>query len=259
MEKAAVATHQTKWLVSAKQQPEVENRLTTLDCSRLPLLTRDAVTRKSANGEEWIELEFTSGSHPGRTRLLLPDVSQMLIDNATAALTAAQAVWRDVRPGLSFPDVLDLRDVRLPGRMDILSIRPLVLLDGTIHRSGASEVACFAEAKLQSGSVERWGIVASLPEDKDTHGVLAAVTPVAAWLILTTTTNSNLMYDERSLHAARKYIQNVKWIPDVESAYQQAYELLGARDGLLLLGTQSFVGDMLRLHGETSCGIWREG
>jgi dihydrofolate synthase/folylpolyglutamate synthase len=105
-------------------------------------------------------------------------------DNATTSVAALHAL-AGVEPRLTCPPeaiVTGLRDVDWPGRLQVLSRRPLVVLDGA-HNAASAEV--LRDAVTSNFSYRRLHLVLGLSAGKDAHGVLQALAPHAEAIYLT--------------------------------------------------------------------------
>ncbi|MCL6632243.1 MAG: bifunctional folylpolyglutamate synthase/dihydrofolate synthase [Alicyclobacillus herbarius] len=261
-EKAGVLTRDTRWLVSHPQSAPVQKVLN--DAWQGQACHIESVPEKGAGapdigtreGETWVTVPLVYGRE---TRIRLPYMPGFLAQNAAVAAVAAQRVMQDLRgPDYILPPEINLTSVRLPGRMDVISHRPFTLVDGTIHQETAVHVAAWVEALRRVGKARRFAAVVAIPVDKDGDGVLGALAGVIDWVILTGASNPHLRFDNRWLHAAEKYGILAEWLPDVEEAFAVARARTEEADGLLLLGTQSFVADAMRHFGGDTRNIWRE-
>lgn len=107
-------------------------------------------------------------------------------DNATTSVAALHALAR-VEPRLTCSReaiVAGLRDVDWPGRLQVLSQRPLIVLDGA-HNAASAEV--LRDAVAANFEHRRLHLVLGLSAGKDAHGVLDALAPDADAIYLTRT------------------------------------------------------------------------
>ncbi len=260
IEKAGVVTPETAW-VCAHPQADVVAEVLRDACAargaRLRVLG-EGITHRIVRDDRADELLVEVADEDGAAVVRLHEDVASLAHNAAVALDAARQVWRAVRGGEPFPRSLDLRHLRLPGRMHVLSEQPLLVVDGTIHRSSAQMVANWVRRKRASGKVRMVGAVLGLPDDKDGAGVLAALCGHADWVVLTRARNPHLRFDRGWLTEARSLFPDVATAPDVAAAWAVAKQRIGREDAVLFLGTQSFVGDTLSLFGADTTSLWRE-
>jgi len=177
-------------------------------------------------------------------------------DNLAASAAAAHRVLRDLgRPSREL--AVDLRGLTLIGRLQRVRREPDVVIDGAIHGLSAAYVRRFAEAwRLGREGRGHIHLVLSLPDDKDAEGVLRELGPMAHRILFTETTNPALHFtrDLVSLAAAMGYAASREPSPD--EAIGQALEAASRDDLVLLVGTQSFVGDALRHFNVPTGPIW---
>lgn len=138
---------------------------------------------------------------------------------------------------------VDFSRFHWPGRGEVFRLRPLVILDGGIHRSSAESLLRFIEGLPYS----RLHLLLSIPKDKDLKGVLQVWGRQADLIITTEATNPSLSFDLPYEEYLREVGLRGRHIPDPTEAYRSAKEGLDEEGILILMGTQSFVADMLRI------------
>jgi dihydrofolate synthase/folylpolyglutamate synthase len=245
-EKAGVIRAETRFVVSHPQMP-------------LPAAVLRA--RAAAYGAElvWAPMEgavpapFAEPDDPEDPAALRPPY---LADNARAAWRMVQWVaWR-----LGIAERLqnfrfDLGCVRLPGRMQVVRRHPLTVVDGCIHARSAAHAVTVAVRMRQSG--RRIGLVLGIPADKDVAGVVQAFEGLADFVLLTRASNPHLHFDYRDVYRhGFAFPGGCLETSSVAEAVSEADGRLGPDDLLLLLGTQSFVGDVLRTFTVDTGSIW---
>ena len=175
----------------------------------------------------------------------IPDVACGLLGvyqpgNALLAAAAARelgAAEGAIRAGL--------RGVRWPGRFQIFRRDPLVVLDGAHNPAGARALAASLRAYFPGRPVTFvFGVLA----DKDAGGILAALRPLAARVILTTSANPRAAAPEalRALLPAGARV-------DTARSPQDALAMAIAEDphGIVCVaGSLSLIGDVLAAAGD---------
>jgi dihydrofolate synthase/folylpolyglutamate synthase len=137
-----------------------------------------------------------------------------------------------------------LSTVEWPGRLQVLSRRPLLVLDGA-HNAASAEVVC--RALDQVFDFDRLILVVGLSEGKDALGVLRSLTSRARRVHLTRFRHERST-DPSDLQALARSIA-----PEVElAAYQDAPSALAAAlaaanptDMVLVTGSLFLVGEAL--------------
>ncbi|HEY7038841.1 MAG TPA: folylpolyglutamate synthase/dihydrofolate synthase family protein [Methylomirabilota bacterium] len=141
-----------------------------------------------------------------------------------------------------------LRGARWPGRFQIFRRDPLTILDGAHNPAGARALAASLRAYFPGRPVT---FVIGILADKDARGILAALRPLAARIVLTASTNPRAA-DPAGLRAL---------LPDVrvDVAASPREALAGARpeepDGLVCVaGSLSLIGDVLTAEDDGTHG-----
>ena len=164
-------------------------------------------------------------------------------DNATTAVAALHAL----RPRFTVgPDAMrsGLERVDWPGRLQVLSRRPLIVLDGA-HNAASAEVV--RQALDTVFKFDRLLLVLGLSEGKDALGVLQSLAPAASQVLLTrsqherSTAPSTLEPLVRSLAPQAR----ISLHPDVASALDAALASAGPHDLVLATGSLFLVGEGL--------------
>ena len=175
----------------------------------------------------------------------IPDVACGLLGvyqpgNALLAAAAARELGADegaIRAGL--------RGARWPGRFQIFRRDPLVVLDGAHNPAGARALAASLRAYFPGRPVTFvFGVLA----DKDAGGILAALRPLAARVILTASANPRAAAPEalRALLPAGARV-------DTARSPQDALAMAIAEDphGIVCVaGSLSLIGDVLAAAGD---------
>jgi len=248
------------WAISAVQSSPVLDTLAE-HCrqagSRLRVAGRDFdYTSMVELDESDASVVFQSGKE--RYTLRLPAGSTMTSSNAAVAFDAALQVLSDLRPGVHPPREIDLRSLMLPGRMQVVRQQPLTLLDGTIHAQSAAYVREWASDLKEKGNVRKIGMIVGIPADKSGTGVLQEMSTVVDWVIVTRAHNPYLHFDGGLTAAARNYFPTVLETDSIEESLTLAQSRLTRDDALCIVGTQSVVGDTLKVLGCPTRSIWRD-
>ncbi len=160
--------------------------------------------------------------------------------NASLGLASALALTNPADEEISKIGT-GIRALQFPGRCQRVSEKPLVFVDGAINRESALSLLESILPYKRSPSV----LVASLPEDKDASGFLQTLVPHFAHIIITTSSNTNLVFKSNVIDIARSICPQTQEISDVHRALQEALGLAGSEGLIIAAGTQSFVRDAL--------------
>jgi len=163
-------------------------------------------------------------------------------DNATTAVAALHAI----RDRFAVPrEVLQsaLKSVEWPGRLQILSRQPLVVLDGAHNAASAEVLGQAIDAAFQ---FQRLLLVIGLTEGKDAPGVLGPLVPRADAIYLTRS------HHERSADpvplgrtVSTTGHAMVHTFSDATSAFESALAAAKPNDLVLITGSLFLVGEAL--------------
>src|SRR6185437_13818651 len=163
--------------------------------------------------------------------------------NALVAAAAGRALGADepaIRAGLA--------GARWPGRFQILRRDPVVILDGAHNPAGARALAASLRAYFPGRPVT---FVIGILADKDAGGILAALVPLAARIVLTASGNPRAVAPQtlRALLPAGAAGVPVDVVPGPASALARATDLAGT--GIVCVaGSLSLIGNLLAAAGD---------
>ena len=164
-------------------------------------------------------------------------------DNAATAIAALHAI-RERFPVEPKVLVTALKGVEWPGRLQILSRDPLVVVDGA-HNAASAEVV--ANALDRNFQFERLQLVLGLTDGKDALGVLTALVPRANSVFLTRSMHERSASPEdlRGLVGEVGPETEVRVLNDASSALDAAMATAQPRDLVLVTGSLFLVGEAL--------------
>lgn len=282
-EKAGVVTPETQWVVSHRQSPQTLQVLESacrVGAAEVSVLGRDfmvePVSDSPSTDHETGNVVRVQGRGQAAS-LLLPAGTGYLAANAAVAWLAAQCVVaqtggrgpkRSIDAALQTsgrgdagkqlgdmaPPVIDLTRLHLPGRMQTVREQPLTVVDGTIHAQSARYVRAWLEANRRPGS--RVALILAIPHDKDGRGVVQALAAEVDFVIVAQARNPHLTFGPEVMKAALENGLEVLSADDIDEAVALADARLARTDRLLILGTQSFVGDALAAFSAPTQDIW---
>ncbi len=134
-------------------------------------------------------------------------------------------------------------ELELPGRMEVVSRRPLVVWDGAHNPAGA---AALAEALPElTGERPLVGVFAVL-DDKDAAGILAALLPLCRSAVLTRCRHPrSLPPGTLTSLAEREGSAAAETAPDAHRALGRARELAGQEGAVLVSGSLHLIADLV--------------
>jgi dihydrofolate synthase/folylpolyglutamate synthase len=206
--------------------------------ARLELQGRDfAVERRlAAVGGQILDL----GTQVARVdEVFLPLHGRHQADNAATALAAVQAFLGDRELD---PDTIraGFAAVTSPGRLEVVSRQPLVLLDGAHNPAGASALAT---ALLEEFVVDRRTLVVACLADKDLRGILQGLAPATGRLVVTATSSPRSASAEQLRKEAEAVGLAAEVASDVPTAVRQAIDQAGESEAVVVTGSLYTVGE----------------
>ena len=163
-------------------------------------------------------------------------------DNATTAVAALHALGAFRIPPGAVQE--GLRTVDWPGRLQVLSDRPLIVVDGA--HNGASAEA-IARALQRDFRYQRLILVLGLSEGKDAHGVVDTLAPYADKIFLTRSKHERAALPTalQPLVRAAAPGAEIYTRDDASSAFDAAAAAAGGEDLVLITGSLFLVGEAL--------------
>jgi dihydrofolate synthase/folylpolyglutamate synthase len=208
--------------------------------------------RRQAVGGQVLDLRTPAGIIPD---VLVPLHGRHQADNAATALVAVEAflgahqgAWgpgtdapASARRDLN-PDTVraGFAAVTSPGRLEVVSRQPLVLLDGAHNPAGARALAA---ALLEEFVVDRRTMVVACLADKDIRGILQGLAPATGRLVVTTNRSPRAAPAERLRKEAEALGLHAEVAPDVATAVSQAVESTGETEAVVVTGSLYTVGE----------------
>lgn len=171
--------------------------------------------------------------------LSLPLHGTYQAQNAALAVMVVEEVLGGT--GVSKTVVHDcFRDLVWPGRCEVVGYEPMVVLDGTIHRSSVA----YLKEWLGRFNFLDCSVILSIPADKDYKGVIEEISDIADRIVLTKPKFSLREYPKRIEEFGRKHVKFVYSTETLDEALEVANET--APDLILILGSQHIIGEAMR-------------
>lgn len=130
-----------------------------------------------------------------------------------------------------------LSEINWPGRLELISGEPFILLDCCINRVSTKAV----KAVLAERKIEKPVSIIAIPEDKDYRGVVQEMYPLSESIILTRTNNPHYHFSEKQCERMAEEGITTEWAEDFTEAMKKAEE-----KGLpiVILGTTSLLPEV---------------
>ncbi|MDP2913999.1 MAG: folylpolyglutamate synthase/dihydrofolate synthase family protein [Candidatus Aminicenantes bacterium] len=163
--------------------------------------------------------------------------------NAAIAVAAASVLSRMWRPLDKKKIVLGIARARWEGRLEAVSKRPLVLLDGAHNEGGAAALAKY----IKDFRAERPVLVFAMMKDKAIRRVVSLLFPLAKKVILTSLPYSRAAAPADIRRLARPFEAKIAEEPSLQAAIELAKAEAGPRGFVLITGSLFLVGAFKKL------------
>ena len=162
------------------------------------------------------------------------------VQNASLALAACEILNRkkvdlpvkSIRTGLT--------EMQWPGRLEIVSWDPFILLDGAHNLTAARNLAKYLSSKLEHQNIT---LVIGMLDDKPYKAILRSLVPLSNRVILTRPKIDRGLPTQTLNIATKDLAAEVTIIPSVEKAVQYAISTAGTRDAVCIAGSLYVVGE----------------
>ena len=168
------------------------------------------------------------------------------IENAALAVTVIEAL-RKSKIKVTEEQIREgLKKASWPGRFEVISKRPMVILDGAHNENAAERLAENVELLLKDKSEEGkiiyiFGVLA----DKNYPAISQIMAPYATNIItVTPPDNPRALSAVQLAETVRKYNENVSSADSLEEALEMAYLLANKDSVIIVFGSLSFLGEM---------------
>ena len=148
-------------------------------------------------------------------------------------------------------DLLDLKDIKIdfrkikenlqninwPGRMEVISQNPFILLDACINGASCKNVL----QVMKHLEIEKAAVIIGIPDDKDYLGVASAMKEVATKIILTKSQNPHYIFTKRQQAYLKDIGIDSVWTESIEEAFEYAKK---EEKPIVILGTTSVIAEV---------------
>jgi dihydrofolate synthase/folylpolyglutamate synthase len=173
--------------------------------------------------------------------LFLPLFGEHAARNAAAAVTAVEALFgRELSPDSVRAA---LASASSPGRLEVVSRQPLLVLDGAHNPAGA---AALAAALREAFAWERLLVVLAISANKDVDGIVRELAPLADRVYATRNQSERSSDADRTEAAVAALGVDVRRASSVAEAVEAARADAGEADLILVTGSLYTVADARR-------------
>lgn len=137
-----------------------------------------------------------------------------------------------------------LKRARQPGRFEVISEDPLVIIDGAHNEAGAQALQ---ETMAQYFAGKKILLVAGILADKEIDSIVKFLTKITDHIIVTEPDNPRKLAAEKLAEHVAEFGAAAEVVSDVEAAVHRAKELADGYDVILFAGSLYLIGDVRRL------------
>jgi dihydrofolate synthase/folylpolyglutamate synthase len=166
------------------------------------------------------------------------------INNAALVLAACELLIKN-NLNLTLKNIKDgLEQNRWPGRLEIVSSSPLILLDGAHNFIAARHLARYLSENLSERNIT---LLIGILDDKPYKAILKDLLPLCRKVILTRPKIDRALAPKKLYPIAQKIISDIHVIPDVDKAIIYAIENTSPKDAICIAGSLYVVGEAKEL------------
>jgi len=163
------------------------------------------------------------------------------IENAALSLAACEILNRhdtnlnieQIKEGLAKTD--------WPGRMEVVSQTPYVILDGAHNLMAARKLAKFISENLAKNKTT---LLIGILNDKPYKGMLKPLLPLCRRVILTKPIINRALEPEILHKFAKDFVEDIEIIPSVKDAFFYAMETVSSDEAICVAGSLYVVGEV---------------
>jgi dihydrofolate synthase/folylpolyglutamate synthase len=237
-EKAGIIKPETPVVsgVKQKQARTLMQRIARKQFAPLFTLGQDFKVRQNQSGG------FSySGLENSWRQLWTPLLGRYQIQNAALALAASEVLIKD-RAAISIESIKKgLANTRWAGRLEIVCEHPLVILDGAHNLIAARNLAKYLAENLAG---RRITLVIGILDDKPYRSMLNSLLPRCSRAIITRAQTGRALAPEKLHPIAKKYVADVRIIPNVTAAAKYAIETADSNEVICIAGSLYVVGEV---------------
>ena len=137
-----------------------------------------------------------------------------------------------------------LKRARQPGRFEVISEDPVVIIDGAHNEAGAQALQ---ETMAQHFAGKKILLVAGILADKEIDSIVKFLTKITDHIIVTEPDNPRKLAAEKLAEHVADFGVAAEVVSDVEAAVHRAKELADGYDVILFAGSLYLIGDVRRL------------
>ena len=219
--------------VRIKRALEIVKKKANEECAPLYILGKQMRIHRKKDGFSYIGLNFNwyklhcalNGSHQIRNAGMALCAYELI--------TGTKANWKIVREGL--------QTVKWPGRLEVISQEPFVLIDGAHNTMAIKELSEYLETILDGRHLK---LVIGVLDDKPYEKMLKPILQQANSLIISQPQIDRSLDPEILYNYAKEYVSDIRIIPSVSDAYFEAIKQAKPSDIICITGSLYVIGEI---------------
>ncbi len=163
------------------------------------------------------------------------------VDNAALVLATCELLI-DKNVNISIESIKKgISQNKWPGRLEVVSTSPYVIIDGAHNLNAARNLAKFLSDNLNGRKLT---LVTGMLDDKPYEAILKSILPVCSKVILTQPKIDRSLKPEKLYPIAKRIVSDVTIIPDVCAAAKHAVTNASPNDAVCIAGSLYVVGEV---------------
>ena len=174
------------------------------------------------------------------------------VRNAACALALLETM-PPFNEGIQEPVVKQaLASVRWDGRLEKVGTHPLLILDGAHNPESAMVLAVYLQEQREQGHFQKIVMIIGMNQDKDFHGFLKPLSPLAEGIIFTKIGVSSSASPQMLEASIGGQTVPTYLVPHPQHALTMAKEIAGPHDLICVTGSLYLVGEVKSLLNQTT-------
>jgi dihydrofolate synthase/folylpolyglutamate synthase len=162
------------------------------------------------------------------------------VDNSALVVAACEVLNRK-KTDIPLKSIREgLENNNWPGRLEVVSKNPFILLDGAHNLIAARNLAKYLSNNLSNRNIT---LVIGILDDKPYKAMLKSLLPICSSAILTSPKIDRALSPEKLFAAAENLISDITIIPDVGKAVNHAIKSARPGDAVCIAGSLYVVGE----------------
>ncbi len=191
--------------------------------------------------EQHVSIEVGKSAYKFRVPLL----GEFQAENAATAIAALEVLrTKKEMSGITSQSISQgMGQVSWPGRLQVLSEKPIWVVDGAHNPASASRLRESLESYF---SYDRLLLILAIYADKDVYGIIEALKPIASCAVLTMTKNARSVDPNTLAEAFSEDNIDVYIAPNVLDAIETARQIAADSDLICATGSLSLAGEIIQ-------------